>query len=122
MRSLRREWRGAAYWPVLIYIATLNCLVEEVLFRGVVPGLGSGVFGERRAVLLSCIAFGLYHVAIISAWFPGWLIVGMMVGLAGIGGALQWLRQWSGSVLGSFAIHSGANAGIGLFVITELLR
>jgi membrane protease YdiL (CAAX protease family) len=110
-----------AYIPALIYFVIANSLLEEFFFRGVLAGTATVAFGAKNSLLLSCAAFALYHVAIIGPWFGLGLSALAVVGLFAVGLALSWIRQWSGSIIGSWLVHAGADLGIGLFAATHLL-
>jgi hypothetical protein len=60
-------------------------------------------------------------VAIIGGWFGLWISAAMVAGLFAVGLALQWIRAASGSILGSWLAHLGADLGIGVFALVNLL-
>ena len=54
--------RREALWHLLVRIPLATALVEELTFRGVVLGLGLRGRDARRALAISSLAFGLWHV------------------------------------------------------------
>ena len=60
---------------VSLYISFVNSFLEELFFRGFMF-LSLAKSGSRRfAYSISSLAFSLYHVAIISAWFNIWIFI-----------------------------------------------
>jgi membrane protease YdiL (CAAX protease family) len=121
--ALDRQGTGslADYWPVLLYFPVVNSLLEEFFFRGVFATATGMVLGPKTTVAVASGAFALYHVSIIGGWFGVGLTAAMVAGLFLVGSALHWTRLWSGSVAGSWAAHAGADLGIGVFALTNLL-
>jgi uncharacterized protein len=96
-----------------------TALLEEVAFRGVLLGLLATLLGTRRAVVLSSLLFGLWHVR------PAWGMAvangaGLGVGLASVAGsvvvtaiaglAFCWLRLRTGHLAAPLVTHAGMNA------------
>ena len=52
---------------LLVRIPLATALVEELVFRGVILGLGVRAGDRRRALLVSSVAFGLWHIGAASA-------------------------------------------------------
>ncbi len=100
----------------LVRIPLGTALFEEILFRSVLLGAMLVLFGRIRAVLVSSLVFGLWHI--VPAWESasgsGLVVGGSIVGtvlvttLGGIGFAL--LRLWSGSVVAPILAHSATNS------------
>jgi membrane protease YdiL (CAAX protease family) len=116
---------GEAAFQLLVRIPLATALVEELTFRGVILGLGLRGGGARRALIVSSIAFGLWHVG--AALHPArTAATGELVGehrgtaaasVAGdvvattIGGVgFGWLRLRSGSIAAPALVHAALNA------------
>jgi len=80
-------------------LVAIPALAEELLFRGLIqPGLGEKL-GDRPALALTALLFGLVHLSPIA------IVYATLAGLA-----LGWLRLRTGSVLPSIALHGAVNA------------
>jgi uncharacterized protein len=107
-------------WHALVRVPLGTAMLEEVAFRSVFLALLVPLTGTLRAVVLSSVVFGLWHVR------PGW---GMLTandvesGLAFAGGLAAtvvitavagigfcWLRLRSDSLAAPLAAHAGMNA------------
>lgn len=97
-RRLRIDgWADAIVVP--LGLVAIPALAEELLFRGLVqPGLARKL-GDRPALVLSALLFGLVHLSPIA------IVYATLAGLA-----LGWLRMRTGSVLPSIALHGAVNA------------
>lgn len=87
----------------LFFIANvlLAPLVEETLYRGIAIPLLTTHLGVSRAVVVSCVLFGLLHWAG-GLWYM--LLTGVVAG-----GALTGLYYWRAGVLAPFAAHLALN-------------
>ncbi len=90
---------GAAAALTYQAVALWTPITEEIFFRGfvyagLVPRLGAG-----RAILVSAVVFGGFHI------LPGLLIPTFMTGLL-----LAWLYHKTGSIWPPIAVHAGQNA------------
>jgi CAAX protease family protein len=114
---------------VLLYVAFVRVplgtvVLEETLFRGVLLGLGLRRWSQRTAVVVSCLAFGLWHVlparqvttfnsvfAGLAGGQVGWVfgVVAAVVGTAVAGLVLCWLRLRSRSLLAPALLHATVN-------------
>jgi uncharacterized protein len=111
-------------WHALWRIPVGTALFEEVVFRGALLGLLLQVTSPARAVVLSSVVFGLWHVAptivtlrindiaVVSA--PGLGAIAGAVAVTTVAGALFCLlRLGSGSLLAPVLAHWATN-GVGL--------
>ena len=101
-----------------------TALAEEVLFRGALLGLFLLHHRPRTAVILSSLAFGLWHVlptlhsvttnqaaaeAATSTASKLGVVAGTVVVTTVAGIAFCWLRRRSGSLLAPWMAHTGIN-------------
>lgn len=104
---------GRAAFMLVVRIPVGTALVEEVLFRGVL--LGSLLAeGKATAIIVSSVAFGLWHVvptAILAGRnrLPS-VVVPLGVVATGIAGAfLSWLRLETGGIIAGTVLHAIVN-------------
>ncbi len=74
-------------------------LGEEIVFRGLLHRLASRYWGPLKAGLLSSLVFALVHA---EPW--------LLLGLVGVGAALAFLYEATGSLLVCFVFHAVHNA------------
>jgi uncharacterized protein len=115
---------GQLAYAVLVRIPLGTALFEEVAFRGVLLAAFLRATTTSRAVVLSSVVFGLWHVAPtivalrLNLVAPG-SVEGLLAIVGGVlattvGGALfTWLRLRSGSLLAPLLAHWAVN-GVGL--------
>ncbi|MGZ4755272.1 MAG: CPBP family intramembrane glutamic endopeptidase [Acidimicrobiia bacterium] len=125
--------RTEAAVHLLVRIPFATALVEELVFRGVILGFGLRDGDRRRALLVSSIGFGLWHVG--SALHPERqlasgdvvghriattpaVVVGDVVATAIGGLGFGWLRLKSGSIAAPAIAHAALNASA--YVATRL--
>ena len=112
-----RDASGFDRWFVpLVRIPLGTALFEEILFRSVL--LGSLLLSMRtwKAVAVSSLIFGLWHI--VPAWETteggAWAITGAVIGtvaITSLGGALfGTLRVWSRSILAPILAHTATNS------------
>ena len=129
-RLLFRDDRAAgappteAAFQVLIRIPLGTALFEEIVFRGLLLGWLVKGMPTRRAVAISSMLFGLWHV--IPTWQtlamyqggavrergPGLVVGAEMAAVTTtslVGGWFCWLRLRSGSLLAPVVVHAAAN-------------
>jgi membrane protease YdiL (CAAX protease family) len=94
-RSVTQLGAQHSAWLMLVVVAGLAPLVEEVLFRGVLlTGLARQIsFGWANAI--QAVLFATLHLT--PPLFPFFLVMGLMSGL---------LVRYSGGLLASFALHA----------------
>lgn len=121
---------SAMLWRTLVAIPLGTVLMEEVAFRGVLPAMfrrraAHLPNGALRADLVAALLFGLWHVLpsldlsdsnpVFRDLLPGPLgtlaaISGSVVATAGVGMALSWLRNRSGSLAAPIMFHCSTNS------------
>jgi membrane protease YdiL (CAAX protease family) len=117
--------RAGAAVQLLVRIPFATALVEELVFRGVILGFGLRDGDRRRALAVSSVAFGLWHVG--SALHPARqartsdalgsgratapaAVLGDVVATAIGGVGFGWLRIRSGSIAAPTIAHATLNA------------
>ena len=123
---------GALLFAVLVRIPLGTVVFEEVVFRGALDAAARARLPAGRALTLSAITFGVYHVppTLVALRINGIAPLsvaglGTMVGavatttVAGL--AFSWLRQRSGSLLAPMLAHLATNVG-GLLAATAAQR
>ncbi len=117
--------RGSVLYQVLVWVPLGTVLLEEVAFRGVLLGLLEPQVGTLWAVMLSALAFGLWHVLPTAAAAradtvvaralggrgPGWAVVGGVLLTAAVGTGLAGLRLVAASLLAPALLHLASNSG-----------
>lgn len=111
--------RGAAY-QIIVRVPVGTALLEEVAFRGVLFAALRHL-GDVEAALWSSVVFGLWHVgptrnlvranrpAATGAITAGAIAVAVAgTAIAGLG--FVWLRLWTGSLWGPWALHASLNS------------
>lgn len=107
-----------------------SVLFEELIFRGVLFYILIKKIGTIRAVVVSSIAFGIYHWFSFEVWGDGWqmLITFLATGLAGVIYAYGYAKTFSlyvpialhiGWNIVNMVIFSNSNIGRQLFVPVE---
>lgn len=96
---------------VALYICLCNSFLEELFFRGLGYLTLRRHWGECPAQVFSAAAFALYHVTILSGWFPLWLFALIVAGLF-VCGILFNLLDRKGSLFPAWLLHAAANVAI----------
>lgn len=82
------------YFYVLMSIAIIGPIVEELLFRGIIYDLIRSNFGPWIAIICSSLMFGYWHMQPVQMGYT--VIAGLALGLA---------REYSGGLIFPMAIH-----------------
>lgn len=116
------EWLDVMV-EVVVRIPVVTALGEELLFRSVLLAVLLAAMARGRAVAISSLMFGLWHVLTtiadldgneatddLNAWEAALSVTGVVVvtGLAGAG--FCWLRLRSGSLAAPWLVHTVLNA------------
>ncbi len=126
---------AAPNWDMIAFQAFVtiplgSVLIEEVAFRGALPALlGRAGASTRRALVISALLFGMWHIApsvsagVGSGAAPASVaiaVLGTVVFTTASGLGLGWLRHRSRSLLPPMAVHLATNSlGLGvLWVVT----
>jgi uncharacterized protein len=117
-RFAGRSAAGIA-WHALVRVPFGTAVLEEVAFRGVLLGVLLTLVGTWRAVVLSSVLFGLWHVrpawgmAVANGVEPGFAavaVVGSVAVTAVAGLGFCWLRLRFGHLAAPVVAHAGMNA------------
>lgn len=95
-------------WLGIISYGILAPLGEEIVFRGVVYGQLRKVLKVPYAVVLSGLAFGLFHGNLVQAVYA--TVIGCLLAL---------VYEWYGTIAAPMLFHSVANLFV--YVMLELL-
>jgi membrane protease YdiL (CAAX protease family) len=127
--------RAEAAVQLFVRIPLATALVEELVFRGVILGLGLREGDRRRALLVSSVAFGLWHIG--SALHPARqaatvaavgheraarpaVVLGDVVATTIGGLGFGWLRLRSASIVAPTLAHAALNGSA--YLATRLGR
>ena len=100
---------------VLVIIPVGTIIVEEVAFRGTLLGLLTVIVPGARAIAVSALLFGLWHLEPVLTNTHGGATQVALVGLGTVaatsaaGAAFSWLRLRSGSLLAPILAHRATN-------------
>lgn len=129
-RVLRASGRRIAFWAA-IEIPLGTAIYEEVLFRGVLLGLGDRRLGRPASMALTSALFGLWHVLPALAdrehnpytkhRHPVAHVLPTVVGTALAGLGFTELRRRSDSLVAPVLVHTATNA-IPLLVAAAVAR
>lgn len=96
---------------VSAYIALVNSLLEEFLFRGFAFISLKNLTNRRFAYIFSAAVFAIYHFGMVAGSGPMiWAMA--LVGLFAAGVVLNFLNEKSGSIVTSWLLHMFANLSI----------
>ena len=102
----------ANFGAVSIYIALVNSLLEEFMFRGFAFLSLKRLSGRRFAYIFSASVFALYHFGMVAGGGNPLIWIAAMVGLFIAGVILNFLNEKSGNIVTSWLVHMCANLGI----------
>lgn len=95
---------GEGLWFFFVRAVLLAPLLEELLFRGLIYRRIRGLWGERAALLISALLFGLFHGNVTQGIFG--FLCGLMLAAA---------YERTDALLVSILMHAAAN-GAGILV------
>ncbi len=98
------EWRQVRLILVVLCMAVLPAVFEELFFRGFLQGALAARLRPVIAVVVSSILFGLFHLVASDALTVERLLPSTLLGLV-----LGFVRLWTKSVLPGMLIHSVHN-------------
>jgi membrane protease YdiL (CAAX protease family) len=96
---------------LLLLIAVLAPIAEELLFRGMLYPMLRQRFGMTAAIVLDALIFAAIHF--IPVLLPGLFVIGLV---------LTWVRERSGSVIPGILLHAAQNGLVVLllYFVTEM--
>ena len=113
-------WEAA--YEVFVRIPIVTALSEELLFRSVLLAVLLAMATTRRAVVVSSLCFGLWHVLVAlddlgeNAVTDGLDTIGRLAGVVGVvavtaiaGAVFAWARLRSGSIVAPWLLHAVLN-------------
>jgi ABC-2 type transport system permease protein/sodium transport system permease protein len=95
-RAMVAEMYGLPLWLILLTLAIVPAVFEELSFRGFLFASLRTLMAADRAVIASALLFGVFHEVI----FPGRLLTSTFLGLV-----LGWVRMRSGSIVPGIVLH-----------------
>ncbi len=121
-RFVDAEWIDVTV-EVVVRIPVVTALGEELLFRSVLLAVLLAGLSRGRAVAISSVLFGLWHVLTtmadldgneatddLTAWEAALGVAGVVVVTGVAGAAFSWLRLRSGSLAAPWLVHTVLNA------------
>ena len=124
--TLLADERAARFADDLLFVTLVRiplgtAVFEEVAFRGVLLAAGFRVLSTWRAVTVSSLVFGLWHIppTMVALWINGvsatsleglLTIVGAVIVTTIAGYGFAWLRIASGSLLAPILAHCATNS------------
>ena len=108
---LAEQFRTLPPAVVILSLAVIPAVFEELFFRGFLFGALRGRFRPAATIVLSAVLFGVFHVVVRDM-----LAVERLLPSTALGLALGWLRSRSGSVLPGMLLHACHNASLLLLV------
>jgi len=106
--SLNDELNSTLFFAALWWDVK-SVITEELLFRGAVLFVLIKTIGSKKSLLVSAMAFGIYHwfsMSIIGNWVP-MIVVFLGTGIMGYAWALAFVK--TESILLPFGLHLGWN-------------
>ncbi len=88
-----------------VYLATINALLEEYVWRWFVFRAAASAMSESVAVPISAAFFTLHHVVVLAAYFPAWLTVMCSLGVFTGGCVWSWCYLRYRSVWPGYVSH-----------------
>lgn len=100
------------FGAVSMYIALVNSLLEEFMFRGFAFLSLKKLANTRFAYIFSAAVFAVYHFGMVAGSGNLLIWVMAMVGLFIAGVVLNFLNEKSGNIITSWLVHMFANLAI----------
>ena len=103
-RELQEAWHQISPWLILVSLALVPAVCEELLFRGYLMRALLAVASPRKAIVTSALLFGVFHVLTTSVLGTERLLPSTFLGLI-----LGWVCWRSRSILPSILLHACHN-------------
>jgi ABC-2 type transport system permease protein/sodium transport system permease protein len=114
MAEMFHDLKTQPLWLVLLAMAVLPAVFEELFFRGLVYHALAARARPAQAIIVSAALFGLFHLFALGALATPRLLPSTLMGLL-----LGWVCYRSGSVLPGMvlhAFHNGAALSVAYYV------
>jgi ABC-2 type transport system permease protein/sodium transport system permease protein len=95
-RTMLSEMYGLPLWLILLTLAAVPAVFEELCFRGFLFASLRTLLAADRTVIASALLFGIFHEVI----FPGRLLTSTFLGLV-----LGYVRMRTGSIIPGIVLH-----------------
>ncbi len=105
VESLLAGWREVPLWLVVICLGVVPGVCEECFFRGYLLNGLKQHFNATWTIVVSAIAFGLFHVVLAGGAAPERMLPSTVMGLL-----LGWMAYRSGSIVPSIVLHATHNS------------
>ena len=107
---------------VFAYIALVNSFLEEAFFRGFLTEGFRRAGLKKSGMLLSALAFAVYHIGIVDSWLSIPMLLVCIAALFGAALFLQAICDHYDSVKASWLVHGCANLAINAVGILLIFR
>ena len=107
---------------VFAYIALINSFLEESFFRGFLTESFRRAGMPKVGMLLSALAFAVYHIGIVDSWLSIPMLLLCIAALFGAALFLQFICDHYDSVKASWLVHGCANLAINAVGILLIFR
>ncbi|WP_237228624.1 ABC transporter permease subunit/CPBP intramembrane protease [Rubinisphaera sp. JC750] len=111
VEQLLAGWKSVPTWLVLLTLGVVPGVCEECFFRGYLFNGLRDHFKPLGTILITAVAFGLFHVVLAGGAAPERLLPSTLMGIL-----LGWVRLRSGSLLPSILLHVVHNSSLLLVV------
>jgi ABC-2 type transport system permease protein/sodium transport system permease protein len=105
VESLLAGWKEVPLWLVVICLGVVPGVCEECFFRGYLFNGLKQHLNATWTIVVSAVAFGLFHVVLAGGAAPERLLPSTLMGLL-----LGWMAYRSGSIVPSILLHAIHNS------------
>jgi membrane protease YdiL (CAAX protease family) len=106
---------GITFWILIAYVVLVVPYIEEMIFRGALQGLFSGVLHPTLAVLSTSLCFSLFHYSPMQKGSNIEILIGLFV----FSLFASSIRMKEDAVASSMGLHAGFNATSILFFLSQ---
>jgi ABC-2 type transport system permease protein/sodium transport system permease protein len=105
VESLLAGWKEVPLWLVVLCLGVVPGVCEECFFRGYLFNGLKQHLNATWTIVVSAVAFGLFHVVLAGGAAPERLLPSTLMGLL-----LGWMAYRSGSIVPSILLHAIHNS------------
>ena len=98
--QLLAAWKEVPLWVVVLSLGVVPGICEETFFRGFLFNGLKQHMGAASTIIVSAVAFGLFHVVLSGGAAPERILPSTLMGLL-----LGWMAWHSGSAIPSMVLH-----------------